>query len=263
MRLQLLRPWHWILIGLAMGLIVGVAAVLSGRNEQIGGAGFISQRQFEQALLMPPVRGRPYVQSVVIHPADEVDLLTMDVLAGPVGDYQTVRFAAPRPYIPKDGTSKGATYVVAEYLKDMSRANPAVVPGYAWWDELWAVIVIRMVAGMLIVGGVWPVVLRLVYGPPPERVRFDVGGPGVAARAAAKPQATEEDRRHLEELEAEMMAGMAATEPTPDVREVQRSPDPEVRVLAGETVEARPEAPPQEKDYRGEYYPVEKKGGGR
>jgi prepilin-type processing-associated H-X9-DG protein/prepilin-type N-terminal cleavage/methylation domain-containing protein len=117
-----------------------------------------------------------------------------------------------------------------------------------------------MAGGAGVVGLIWPMVIVMLVGKlPPEEPAEKLTAP--APRAEKKEEGmSEAELRHLEELEAEMMAGVAASGETPEAAPVAVAAERGgVRELATEAVRAVDAEPERDMEYGGEYYPVAKK----
>src|SRR4051812_42525535 len=75
-----MRRWHWAVIGLVAGAVLGWARHLGAIGEPVGGRGFISQARLGEALRVPPVRGKPFVGGITIRRTPQVDLVTLRLL---------------------------------------------------------------------------------------------------------------------------------------------------------------------------------------
>ena len=216
MSIRSMRHWHWLAAGLTVGLLLGVRSILTVENQQIGGAGFISQSVFEECVRMPPLDGKPCVRSIVVHPAEYVDLVTLEILNPSTMQYYPARFASPRPYTPKSRiASRGPLNSVSQYTHEVSRQNPAAAATYAWWEESWAALSIWTIGAGVVIGVVWPLIVRLLAGPSATPARSEPGllPRNEQGRDERKQRMTDKTRQHLEDLEAEMIAGLSSDAP--------------------------------------------------
>src|SRR5438876_2843647 len=80
MALEDLKRWHWVVIGLAVGLVLGYAQILGG-NEPRADLPTSSQQEFEQDLGATPGDGAPVLDHITVYPgpAGEADLVVLDV----------------------------------------------------------------------------------------------------------------------------------------------------------------------------------------
>ena len=240
-----------------------------GRGAPAGGDGRARRRagvhqpaKFEQALRVPPAAGKPYIGRVTVRPAGGVDVVTLWVLTSEL-KYEPVRFAAPRRYRPV-GTSRAASlaaasegYSVREYLGSAAETNPDLRVTDAWWEEPAPLVASHVAAGLVLVGGVWPVVLRRLVGagygrdePAYDLDRFH-GGPEPEA-GPTTISAGEQVR--LRALEEEMLRGLtSAPGDSPAAAPEASAP---VRTLVQAAPETAPAGPEEDKDFYGEFYPV-------
>ena len=260
MNIESLKRWHWVAIGLIVGLALAAAKLLGRADEAVGGDGFIDQAQFERGLRMPPVMGKAQVSSIVVHPRGAVDIVTLRLLDMESLQYRQVKFAAPRSYQPL-GTSVagGSGREVIDYLAELSAGNRSITARYAWWDKREWIVTLYMFAGAVTVGGIWPTLLRLLVGaglgrkePDYDLDRFHRG-----PEPAKQQGLSESDEQRLRELEAEMMAGLRSAD-TPQSKDATAPPAP-IAALSQEQLAPTPVAQADgPREYSGEYYPVEK-----
>jgi len=247
-----------------LGLLLAIAYLSSDYDQQVGGEGFISQEEFEQCLLMPPVAGKPCVTSIVIRRAGPVDLVTLELLNPSTMQYQSVRLASPRPYLPKiksDANARRASIVV--YLSELRAKHSGIAPKYVWWDEWWAVLSIGAIGGSL-VGSMWSMLFRksLSLSPETHSLTTDCHQASDDKECNRGQQMTDADVRQLEELEAEMVAALnskvvqaSSESSTPE----PTNPRPTaVRPLAADQSGEQEVVPATPRRYAGEYYPVAK-----
>ncbi|HZL37175.1 MAG TPA: DUF1559 domain-containing protein [Tepidisphaeraceae bacterium] len=250
--------WQWSLAGLIAGALFAIGRVMSLQNEPVGGSDFLSQRFFQQMLHMHTADGRPYIQSITIYRRRYIDVLSLDLFDDRAKVYAEHRLAAPRPYLPGDGSVPARS--IQEYLSATQHTMPDVSIEYAWWDEAWAMLLIWALAGAA-PGAIWGLT-RYLFAEPRPKVAPDcsnVSGVEGDQAQAAKPAVLDSDLRHLEELEAEMIAALRL----PVAQSPPRAPDPgppEIRELSCEEPVPQQAAALNPVEYAGEYYPVHKKG---
>ena len=264
MNLQALKPSHWVVAGMAAGLVWSAGQLLRASNEPIGGAGFIGQAEFEHWVRATPRLGSPWIADVIVHPrTGPVDLVTFRRLLPDSHRYDAESLAAPKPYVPlRIGPSSRPVYSVREYL---AGAAPSLRARYAWWDEPRWIVLIWTTASVVLIGGVWPVVMRILAGAGSERKEkeeYDLDRFHHGREPADKHGrgTTRNGRKKLEELEAEMLAALTAAGP----EAVIEDPKPETRNIKLQLTDkplepvAAPSAEAQN-EYAGEFYPVAKK----
>ena len=258
MNLRALKTSHWIIVGLIAGTLVGVTRIMSAAEDPIGGRGYIKQVQFEEAIHAPPIDGHPYVSDIVIHPcpaSDQIDLVSLKAYDAEANLYRDYLFAAPRNFTPS-GTKSASGTTVANYLRALADANPAMMPRYAWWDSEAVTTAIYALLGALIIGGAWPPLLRLTGGPKPVEAAYDLDRFKHEA-ANEKRGLAAADEAHLHELDDELEASLRTGASTGSAASNIVASQP-IRKLESHSVEKPPEAGQQGKDFAGEYYPVEK-----
>jgi len=265
MDVQSLQRWHWIVIGLIAGAVVGGGRLMAVSDKEVGGPDFITQAQFERELRLPPIelskgKPQPYITGLAIHQAKGVDLVSFRELDTETLEYKPRWFAAPRPYKSLGALSDvPAGYTVADYL---SEAQPPVGFSNAWWETPGGAMAIWVGGGAVVIGGIWPFILNLLIGAglgrKPKEQEYDLSRFKSEEAPQAQKQVSEEDRKRMEELEAEMIAGLNSEGDRPQAQ-AARQPGVLKELHAEEVVEA-PVGPREQKDYVGEYYPVEKPG---
>jgi prepilin-type N-terminal cleavage/methylation domain-containing protein len=251
-----LELWHWIAIGLVVGLLVGASRVMSDEEPLLGGPGFISQYQFEKAILTPPVDGKPYLRDIVVRPSksvSDVDVVTLSALDRESNSYRLYLFAAPRPFVRQGEIASSANFSVEAYLRTLAVTNPSLKPQFAWWDTPVSVFAFYGLLGIALIGGIWPAALRLTGGPASIDPAYDLDR--FHHQADSRPTAVPASDAdfHLEDLDHELEQAVNS----PD--RIERSPDSPVRSLeSGLYVPVTSLHEQEKKDFAGEYYPVEK-----
>ena len=260
MNLQDLKRWHWILIGLAVGAAAGWGRVMALADQAVGGPGFITQAAFEAKLKYPPVMGRPHIAGIVIHPMREVDLVSLRELDTETLEYRDRWFAAPRRYVPL-GHGPVDGFSVRDYLIGEAMTNPSIQFSSAWWESPGGATAIGAVGGAVVIGGLWPFVLNFLvgagFGQRPKEPDYDLSRFKSEKAHETRKEMTDEERRHLEELEAEMIAGLASAGEPPPAPKSGGSHG--VKQLATEEAASAPVVAEDDRAYAGEFYPVEKK----
>lgn len=218
--------WHlWVLIGLAVGAVMGGIRVLVGPAYLDSTARTLSQPQFERAITATPAASF-VVSNLVVHPPDASGAFWV------TGRYREraardvasdFKFRAPMPYEPRLAidSHNPAGLSITEYLDEISRHVPQANASYryAWYETQRATMLIWLCSGLIVIGGFGPLIQRLIVG-----IRAD-GDP-------IEPP--------LEETAA---AGMAQAAPPLDAAALEPMPPPA--------------AQDEEKQYGGEFYPTQ------
>ena len=259
MDLRRVKRWQWAIAGTIAGLALGATSVLRGNDELIGGEGFISQREFEQVVTRAAWARPSPVVSLTLRRASHVDLITLNLankgfFAGPV------RYAAARPYKPRGQQEPSSqNYSVQDFLSPLAAQNPALHARYPWWEEAKWKFTFWTTGTAAFVTFLWPTILVLLLGKlPPEPPPIKLTPPPESE--PKKRELTAEELKHLEELEAEMMAGIASTTAPSEEHAATAAAEPAaVKQLTTEAVQPLGPAVPDNRQYAGEYYPVAKK----
>ncbi len=272
MALQDLGRGHWIAIGLALGLAMGGIQEL--RRPDIGqGTGCVlTQGEFEAELLSVDQKGRPKLTDMVIHPPDadqrswivgrRFHPLSPDSRSTSDSPrrQEIFRFAAAFPYRRLgDAAREGrSAETVQAYLDRIKAAHPeaAFTYQYAWWEQTRYGLLIWGMGGILVIGGLWPTLLRIMVGAglagPSREPRYDLDRfthepePAVAEPATVNAELVAEKEQEL--LEALAAEPSHSDEPAPC--------KPAAPVLDNAPLAILPVAPEAIKHYTGEFYPV-------
>ena len=182
------------------------------------------------------------------------------------GERQVLKFAGGgRPMRIREIRLLDPSYTVLDYLASVRQRHPQVGYRVAWWEKPAILYAMWAAGGMIVVGGIWPMLLRLLVGAgfgrefPPEE-QYDLSRfKGEPERSSAPPAMVHEpiDLEQLEALEQELRRSLAAQASASDQPTTEPRP---VAPLNG-TVSDVPLAQTEEhKEYQGEYYPVVRKG---
>jgi hypothetical protein len=183
-------------------------------------------------------------------------------------DLRPVAYMADTPY--KAGQWRGEPEqhaTVRDYLKSVQANNADMSFKYAWYRETWAIFLLWTGASILLIGGVWPSIVSLMVGAGLGFHKEDEGPEYDLNRFKAEQDAKKEaghvatpaEVEHLRQLEAELerkLAAQAAGMPMPEDEPEQAAG---VRKLDGGTLQPMaPEKPPEDHEYKGEFYPVDR-----
>ena len=264
MLIQKLKRWHWILIGAFVGVMMAHGYLLIEADRWVGGREFITQAMFESELRYPPILGKPALIHIVIHLSRATDVVSMSELDTSTLQYRDRWFASPRPYTPIYGIRDRiqSQESVKEYLYELSGEVPEIKYSIAWWESTWGATALGFATGAFVIGGIWPFILNLLigagFGRKSQDPHYDLSRFKSEVSENPNSEVTDEDRQRLEALEADMAASLAASGESQVP--AGSSPQPAVvRELVAESVEQPPADAESDKDFAGEFYPVEKK----
>ncbi|HEX3358917.1 MAG TPA: hypothetical protein VHS31_18205 [Tepidisphaeraceae bacterium] len=285
MELQDFKRWHWALIALVIGAVLGYARTMATPDTQSDRGG-ISALQFITNVDRPRTgNGYQWVTNIRIYPAQtlpvpsangsqQVNFVTcnlMSVVSPGQGQYNSVHFVAEIPF--KVGTSfrpPNDHYTILDYLNDQKTRNPEIQYKYAWWTEPKAEIVIWMAGALVLIGGVWPTLINLMIGagfakPKTPKEKYDLDRfsktPEPAA-AVAKAGMSEAEADQLRQMQDKMEKDLAAAgvsmtgQPTEAPTNLTSG---QIKTLTGTAAESTATQQDEEdKEYKGEFYPVVK-----
>ncbi len=283
--IEQVKRWHWIVIGLLLGLSLGYAYAASEADGFTRGRTQISPMNFEQALHQRPKQGKPWLTDIVVYPRRDGQLVQMNMLtnedktnSGP-GEwvYRPYEMYAPKPYKPymtpqgrwpwRNNAQRQAPspdYTVLSYLQDVAKNNNRMSFRYGWWKEPRVTGALWTLGSVVVVGGIWPTVLKLLIGAgfgrkkePEAEYDLDRFKSEEAAKAPVASAADDTKlRSRVEEIEQELMSNLRTAqaggadqegETAAPIRTLSAGP------LAGGTIGAAPE---KDRNYKGEFYPV-------
>src|SRR4051794_15435132 len=98
MGIENLKRWHWIVVGLALGLVLAYVQIAIGIDSLIAGGAHNSmgQQTFERALHEPPVREYPVVRDLRVYPDGDKYLVKLRYLGA---DPKDPKNAKKRKYL--------------------------------------------------------------------------------------------------------------------------------------------------------------------
>lgn len=175
------------------------------------------------------------------------------------------------PWNPADGHTISDFLLAANklVLREQGGAAMPVSFRYTWWESQKYGYEIWMIGSFLLVGVIWPALLRVMVkgglGRTTEEEylsRFR-GAPEPAAVAAPAAAVMHDDMQRLRELEQNLEASLKASAPAVAAAASPQPAAPAVKKLGGEPAPApaAPRTPEEKKSYEGEFYPVVKPGG--
>jgi prepilin-type N-terminal cleavage/methylation domain-containing protein/prepilin-type processing-associated H-X9-DG protein len=257
MYLEDVKRWQWALAGVIAGLAVGYSINASNVQRDSTMRRPLSAEQFVDDLNQPAGKPRSIRNLVIDPPADDQNYVTGEVLLA--GKYRPFAFYAGRPFVASPNVHADS---VLDYVNSIS-AGRDIFYLHPWWRATWFVYLASAFGGLVVIGGVWPTVLNLIYfgsfrQPAPAKVEYDLERfVAETPTLPPKPQLTDADNERLHEIEQAIEASLGTT--APRAGPVESAKGPEVVPLQGGALE--PIAPPRDegpKEYRGEFYPVQK-----
>jgi prepilin-type N-terminal cleavage/methylation domain-containing protein/prepilin-type processing-associated H-X9-DG protein len=233
MPFQQFKRWQWACIGLVIGLGYAQWRGWVGPDNTLEDRQTIDSTEFEQMLTKKSSTGQPLLRNLrYFGRVDGADWLLAEQLAQSgkktLGDYVPVKISTPIPYSPRlnpPPADRKASFTVMDYLKAAQVKTPEVRFSTRWWDQPPQRSPLFAVLGMLLLGGLAPLVMNFLGGGPADRSRED-----------------------------DLISGRADPDQT-----AKPAPSPAARKLDATPLEAPPAAPPEpkpEKQYGGEYYPT-------
>ncbi len=152
------------------------------------------------------------------------------------------------------------TYTVVDYLREMALQHPQAAYHVGWWTQPRALILLWTIGCVVLVGGVWPTIIRLINGSPPQPAPAEPQALLNASPAAPAPPlkpATDfafsnDEREEVVGAQA-AVSGHAAAGLEDRVPAFSNAPLPEP-VSATATM-----SKPEKKDFKGAYYPVRRR----
>ncbi len=259
MSVEDLKRWHWALIGGALGLLIAWVWMSPGPERDPLLRRPMTSEQWVD-LLGRVQSGGTEVRNVGIEPAaDGRNFVSGEYL-------EEVRWKpfflyARRPFVTKNGANAAD---VATYMASIPAGRKIAIQ-FPWWRERGIVLSAAALAGMAVVGGLWPMVLARLLGAGLGRrgvveADFDLSRFRSEASAPSRElkELSERDREQWQALEEALEAKLKEGEVVGSVPQPAETREA-VRTLAGEQLEnAAPFDPRDRKDFEGEYYPVEK-----
>jgi hypothetical protein len=261
MNFAALRRWHWMLIAIVGGALLGYAHQHGQEDLQYAfGNSITGQRDFEN-LVLGTVDGRHTFDNLHVHRQMMLDgkgatkpvyVVTGTAFLGEyeieggkkVAHWRPIFFATSGPYNPRNNLSQfnkrgGPDYAkqfreikeptVVDFLNVLSQAR-GITYKHAWWNEIsigWWVL-----ASFVVVGLVWPTILNLIafgsWRRPPQAKGLSLFGVKAHAAAVEKP-AMQLDDASLQAVEQQLAQSppgvqtVSADTPAP-VRELDAAP---------------------------------------
>jgi type II secretory pathway pseudopilin PulG len=216
-----------------MGVTLAATCILHGSNQPIGGRGYVSLAELQVAMRLPPVMDRPRLRTITLHHLSTVDVISAELLDPATLTYRTIHVALP----PASGPGAG--------LNTVAGAIAPVQIRNAWWESWPFVLGMGGLVGSLMLGLCLPVLkLPLIrrHSATVTELHRDTHPPQADGNAVGLGGPS---------LDHE---GDSLTTDGSD-RNKQHSPELAVEIAITPLVET-----PVDKEYAGEFYPVEKRG---
>jgi hypothetical protein len=285
MRVEQFKRWHWAIIGLVLGLLFSFWGTWVGPEPKLIGRSTVEPSDFEKLLTQKSKSGQPMVRNIEVYRlGDGTYWLTAEQLyrrggrADAPEEYVPVKIPARTPYVPalNPPAKVDPNYTVVDYLKAVKAKEPSVAFSTRWWAHEPVRTPIFALAGLLLIGGLFPPLVTRFGGagteadekktPEYDLSRFGKGKP--QGPKPLQPQVTEQDIAHVRELDAELErrlaaargggAGAAEGAAAPGTPPGSSAPPQPVKPLSGGPLETSlDEKPKEQKAFDGEFYPTE------
>src|SRR5437762_3524724 len=168
MKIASIRRWQWAVLGALAGLAIAYGQFSTMSEKSVGlGDGKMTQIEFEREIHLPPIDGMPHLSEIKIYPRADYDRVELRRLRlTRLGSkYEPAFYIADRPYVPRgQDRAPAANYTVREFITGTMPKNAPVKVEYAWWQARTARVVMGSVVGILAMGGIFPMLLRMVMG---------------------------------------------------------------------------------------------------
>lgn len=268
-----LNRWHWVVIGIVVGLMFAAIRVWALSDPPPDGAAHSNALEFETQLMQPPLKdGHPFVTHVIVYPPIEgKNPVRFDQLT-PTPDrkgwtYQSHYMVANTPYVSKlDPLDNGTDASIVNFLERAGKANPAMSWHYAWWAEPQWQYALWTLGSVIVIGGAWPTVLNVLvgagFGPKKKEKKYDLDRFGKykeQEKGGEKKVITAEDQAKVEAVAAKLEEelGGFGTEGASTTAGAGAAAQAAARKLDGGPVEqVAVQQDDEDKEYKGEFYPV-------
>jgi hypothetical protein len=274
MGIENVKTWQWMLIGAVVGMTMAYIWS-SNRADLLDVSAGGDQASFERDIqFQDPRSGKPLVSDVIVYPPipsfqGSVNLVTYKRLAqDPQGRLWWLdrHMIARIPFKPSDPrlVSGETNLTIEKFLTTMSAQHAFIHFHYAWWLEPAKSLVAGAIAGVVVIGILWPSLLSLlaIGGLVPQREATEKKPSLFSVRSTStsvgksSPKVTAADEQQLRDITAAYQQNLPVTEaPTVLIAPTESA---EVRKLEGGTLEKAAEMKKEEDDVevKGEYYPV-------
>ncbi|HEX8323084.1 MAG TPA: hypothetical protein VF595_04145 [Tepidisphaeraceae bacterium] len=273
MGLQNWRWWQWLLASLLIGAAVGFALTrLDPDDPSIPSTSFammrakLERRTETGASILTDIRVSPVIMDHTDKPVQSVTFWERQRHKGTGRWDPTMQFRTVTP-VPLSKLSPRADFGVLDYLAERKKEIPSLDYRFQWWLVPRNVWLMSIGGSVLLVGLIWPVVLKLMIklglAEPPAERGADLSGVRTTDSSTAMRSGsivTADDRQKLAALNAELEANVAGM----SVGVAADSPDrPAAAVAPVQLPTERPAEPSvpavtpgKPEDFEGEFYPV-------
>jgi hypothetical protein len=277
MGIENFKRWHWIIIGVVVGLVI--AYVRLGLEPDYPRS--VGLQEFEREVSAFDLPGdAPRLRQIVLHPPVEgvykKDVQIVTFLRAQYNNdrkgwvYQPSAMKVELPFSRNGQVEYGGSF--QSYMDEVAKGEPKVRFRYAWWEAPNAQFGLWTAGCVVIIGGVWPTIVNVLIGaglgrPPKKEADYDLerfGKYKEEQAAAAAPKT-------MSAAEQEQLARVTSTlekELAPSGNRMNLGVDPTlhpeqpVKKLDAKALEiAAIEKEEEDKEYKGEYYPVARQGG--
>jgi hypothetical protein len=283
MQLDQLKRWQWALIGIIVGLMI--AYVRTGVEPDNSVSMSLSVREFSQEVGVDDLPGnRQRIEDIVLHPPSDpaesayhkaVQIVTFkravfdEQRKGWVYKPAAIKVELPFKAPGREGGDYGGSF--ENYMKAVQEENKAVTYQFAWWEVPRDQYLIWTAGCLVVIGGVWPTIISLLVGaglgPQKKEADYDLDRFG---RGKTKTETAPAARRGMTTAEQSQLANLTQNmesdlSPSGMARTsggvAATASEQPVRKLDGKALEvAQTEKEEEDKEYKGEFYPVAKSG---
>lgn len=263
MDVQDIKYWHWIVIGCVVGALLGYAWSTSppGRDQAMRRP--MTTAEFAHQLAETRASHQATLKDVVVYPPEDGRQLVKGQVARGNRWLPFVHYVE----LPFRPDASGAPIDLRDYLQKIAPNGTPILAPRAWSDSAWAGPIGGAIVGMILIGGIWPIILNLLVGAgfgrnrPVEEFydleRFN----SEPAPPPPTPEDSAEDAKRLREVQDAMQAKLMQSPPISTAEPAEpEEPEPAaspVRQLNGGPLEeSRPADDQEPKEYHGVYYPV-------
>jgi prepilin-type N-terminal cleavage/methylation domain-containing protein len=249
-----LKTWHWVIIGVLAGLLVGTGLTLNPPRAD--------------HVLRPPISFDQFIASV--QQSTSGDLAIRNITVGPIENHQQLVIGE---YLDEEKFRPFALYIdvpfsasdvhvtsVQEYLHAAAELNHGLTYSLAWWQADWFTFTVCGLGGLILIGGIWPQMLHVLRGgrPQADTNNYDLNR-FHHEQSASHPKVSEDPSAALARHVENMQQQVPESNPMPAPQSTSPPATATVRPLsAGPLSVSTPTQEEEDKKYAGEFYPVEK-----